>query len=44
MPPALPPVHPVILSGGGGIRLWPLSRTEYPKQLLALTGRESMLV
>lgn len=43
MSPALPLVHPVILSGGGGTRLWPLSRTEYPKQLLALTGRESML-
>lgn len=43
MSPALPLVHPVILSGGDGTRLWPLSRTEYPKQLLALTGRESML-
>lgn len=43
MSPAIPLVHPVILSGGSGTRLWPLSRTEYPKQLLALTGRESML-
>lgn len=43
MSPALPLVHPVILSGGGGTRLWPLSRAEYPKQLLTLTGRESML-
>ncbi len=33
-------VHPVILSGGSGTRLWPLSRALYPKQLLALnTGR-----
>ena len=34
---------PVILSGGSGTRLWPLSREQYPKQLLALTGRYSML-
>jgi mannose-1-phosphate guanylyltransferase/mannose-6-phosphate isomerase len=37
-------VIPVILSGGSGTRLWPLSRSLYPKQLLALAGRESMLV
>ena len=36
-------VFPVILSGGAGTRLWPLSREMYPKQLLALTGRHSML-
>ena len=35
--------HPVILSGGSGTRLWPLSRAEYPKQLLALTGQASLL-
>ena len=29
---------PVILSGGAGTRLWPLSRELYPKQLLPLTG------
>lgn len=34
---------PVILSGGGGTRLWPLSRQAYPKQFLALPdGRESL--
>ena len=31
-------VIPVILSGGSGTRLWPLSRKHYPKQLLNLTG------
>ncbi len=36
-------IHPVILSGGSGTRLWPLSRTLYPKQLLTLVGRESLL-
>jgi mannose-1-phosphate guanylyltransferase / mannose-6-phosphate isomerase len=36
-------IHPVILSGGSGTRLWPMSRTLYPKQLLALLGRESLL-
>ncbi|MEE4298700.1 MAG: mannose-1-phosphate guanylyltransferase/mannose-6-phosphate isomerase [Pseudomonadales bacterium] len=34
---------PVILSGGSGSRLWPLSRDLYPKQLLALTGERSLL-
>ena len=35
---------PVILSGGSGTRLWPVSREHYPKQLLALAGRgETML-
>ena len=37
----VPIIHPVILSGGSGTRLWPLSRTLYPKQLLSLSGRES---
>jgi len=36
-------VFPVILSGGAGTRLWPLSREMYPKQLLALTSVHSML-
>jgi mannose-1-phosphate guanylyltransferase / mannose-6-phosphate isomerase len=36
-------LQPVILSGGSGTRLWPLSRAHYPKQLLALGGERSML-
>jgi mannose-1-phosphate guanylyltransferase/mannose-6-phosphate isomerase len=36
-------ITPVILSGGAGTRLWPLSRAGRPKQMLALTGAESML-
>jgi mannose-1-phosphate guanylyltransferase/mannose-6-phosphate isomerase len=36
-------VVPVVLSGGTGSRLWPLSRDAYPKQLLPLAGSESML-
>ncbi len=34
---------PVILSGGAGTRLWPLSRELHPKQLLALTGERTMI-
>jgi mannose-1-phosphate guanylyltransferase/mannose-6-phosphate isomerase len=34
---------PVILSGGTGSRLWPLSREAYPKQLLSLFGAETLL-
>lgn len=33
---------PVILSGGSGSRLWPLSRKLYPKQFLALTGQHTL--
>ena len=36
-------IHPVILSGGSGTRLWPMSRTLYPKQLLRLLGTDSLL-
>ena len=35
--------HPVILAGGYGTRLWPLSREHHPKQFLNLTGERSML-
>lgn len=38
-----PRITPVILSGGAGTRLWPLSVPERPKQLLALTGEQTML-
>ncbi len=34
---------PVVLSGGSGTRLWPLSREHHPKQFLPLVGRETML-
>jgi mannose-1-phosphate guanylyltransferase/mannose-6-phosphate isomerase len=34
---------PVVLSGGAGTRLWPLSRELYPKQLLPLVGEQTML-
>ena len=36
-------VVPVILSGGTGTRLWPLSRELYPKQLLPLLSEVSLL-
>ncbi|XUP27613.1 mannose-1-phosphate guanylyltransferase/mannose-6-phosphate isomerase [Xanthomonas axonopodis pv. vasculorum] len=36
-------VLPIILSGGSGTRLWPLSRESYPKQFLPLVGDKSML-
>ncbi|UNK48893.1 mannose-1-phosphate guanylyltransferase/mannose-6-phosphate isomerase [Lysobacter sp. S4-A87] len=35
-------LHPVILSGGSGTRLWPLSRQNQPKQFLALIGDHSL--
>ncbi len=37
------PLIPVILCGGSGTRLWPLSRESYPKQFLRLLGKESLL-
>ncbi len=36
-------VQPVLLSGGSGTRLWPLSRESHPKQFLALAGDDTML-
>jgi mannose-1-phosphate guanylyltransferase/mannose-1-phosphate guanylyltransferase/mannose-6-phosphate isomerase len=38
-----PKIHPVILSGGSGTRLWPMSRESYPKQLLPLTADRTLL-
>ena len=35
--------HAVVLAGGSGTRLWPLSRTTMPKQLLALNCAETLL-
>ena len=35
-------ITPVILCGGSGTRLWPLSRTGFPKQFLCLTGNDSL--
>ena len=35
-------IHPIILCGGTGTRLWPLSRKSYPKQFVKLTGQESL--
>lgn len=35
-------IKPVILSGGAGSRLWPLSRSKYPKQFLPLIGSKSL--
>lgn len=40
--PAQTSVTPVILCGGAGTRLWPLSRQSYPKQFVELTGRETL--
>ena len=37
------PIVPVILSGGSGTRLWPLSRKLFPKQFLPLVGERTML-
>jgi mannose-1-phosphate guanylyltransferase/mannose-6-phosphate isomerase len=39
----MPEMVPVILSGGAGTRLWPLSRELYPKQLLKLTSERTLL-
>lgn len=39
-----PPLVPVVLSGGSGTRLWPLSRAGYPKQFLPLGGGDRSLI
>jgi hypothetical protein len=36
-------LQPVLLCGGSGTRLWPLSREAYPKQFLPLAGQDTML-
>ncbi|MCI0431477.1 MAG: hypothetical protein L0210_13185, partial [Rhodospirillales bacterium] len=36
-------LFPIILAGGGGTRLWPLSREQYPKQFLKLGGAATLL-
>jgi mannose-1-phosphate guanylyltransferase len=38
------PVYVVIMAGGGGTRLWPMSRRQQPKHLLPICGENSMLV
>jgi mannose-1-phosphate guanylyltransferase/mannose-6-phosphate isomerase len=35
-------VHPVILCGGSGTRLWPVSRKAYPKQFAPLISDQSL--
>lgn len=35
-------IHPILLCGGSGTRLWPLSRKSYPKQFVKLMGKESL--
>lgn len=39
---SVPLIHPVLLCGGSGTRLWPLSRKSYPKQFAKLMGEESL--
>jgi mannose-1-phosphate guanylyltransferase/mannose-6-phosphate isomerase len=36
-------IHPVILCGGSGTRLWPVSRKAYPKQFAPLVGRKAFI-
>jgi mannose-1-phosphate guanylyltransferase len=36
------PIIPVIMAGGSGTRLWPLSRTAFPKQFLSIASESSL--
>jgi len=36
------PIHPVVMCGGSGTRLWPLSRQSYPKQFVPLAGEDTL--
>ncbi|MBW2470039.1 MAG: hypothetical protein JRE62_12105, partial [Deltaproteobacteria bacterium] len=36
-------VYPILLAGGTGTRLWPVSRELYPKQLVKFVGEDSLL-
>ena len=36
-------IKPVLIAGGSGTRLWPLSQAGYPKQFLSLDGNKTML-
>lgn len=36
------PIQPIVLCGGAGTRLWPLSRSGFPKQFLSLVGNDSL--
>lgn len=42
-PPSAIPVKAVVLAGGSGTRLWPLSRLQLPKQFLKLEGERTLL-
>ncbi|HHE9946049.1 TPA: sugar phosphate nucleotidyltransferase, partial [Enterobacter cloacae] len=36
-------ILPIVIAGGTGSRLWPLSRSQYPKQFLSLLDENSLL-
>ena len=38
----MPKIHPILLAGGSGTRLWPLSRKSYPKQFSKLAGKDTL--
>jgi mannose-1-phosphate guanylyltransferase / mannose-6-phosphate isomerase len=42
VPPGATTIHPLILCGGAGTRLWPLSRVAFPKQFLPLTSEYTL--